>query len=267
MHLPIGSEEDFLGVVDLVTNQSIIWKDDKLGAEYEYGEVPEDLKDKVEEYRASLIELVVESDDELMEKYLSGEGLSTEEIRKCVRKGVLKGLFIPVFCGSAFKNKGVQPLLDVVVDYLPSPVDIHTTKGLKVLNDEEIEVKSSDEGKLCALAFKVMNDPFVGTLTFVRIYSGVLKSGMTIQNTIKDKKERVGRMLLMHANNREDVKECFAGDIVAIAGLKATSTGDTLCEMGYDVILEKNGIPRSCYRGCNRAKDNSGSREDVGGNS
>ena len=243
MQLPIGSEEDFLGVIDLVTNQSIIWKDDKLGAEYEYGEVPEDLKDKVEKYRANLIELVVESDDELMEKYLAGEGLSTEEIRRCVRKGVLRGLFIPVFCGSAFKNKGVQPLLDAVVDYLPSPVDIHAAKGLKVLNDEEIEVKSSDEGKLCALAFKVMNDPFVGTLTFVRIYSGVLKSGMTIQNTIKDKKERVGRMLLMHANNREDVKECFAGDIVAIAGLKATSTGDTLCEMGYDVILEKMEFP------------------------
>ncbi len=243
MQLPIGSEDNFLGVIDLVLNKSIIWKGDKLGAEYEYREISDDLKDKAAEYRANLVETIVEADDEVMEKYLAGEDLTVEEIRRCVRNGVLKGMFVPVFCGSAFKNKGVQPLLDAVVDYLPSPIDIPPAKGIQSSSQEEVEVGSSDDGKLCALAFKVMNDPFVGSLTFVRVYSGVLKSGVTIYNATIEKKERVGRMLLMHANNREDVKECYAGDIVAIAGLKTTSTGDTLCEIGCDIVLEKMEFP------------------------
>ena len=243
MQLPIGSEDNFLGIIDLVLNKSIVWKGDKLGAEYEYGEIPADLKDKAAEYRANLIEVIVEADDEVMEKYLAGEDLTVDEIRGCVRKGVLKGMFVPVLCGSAFKNKGVQPLLDAVVDYLPSPIDIPPAKGMLSSNHEEIEVVSSDGGKFCALAFKVMNDPFVGSLTFVRVYSGVLKSGVTIYNATREKKERVGRMLLMHANNREDVKECHAGDIVAIAGLKTSSTGDTLCELGCEIILEKMEFP------------------------
>ena len=243
MQLPIGSEDNFLGVVDLVLNKSIIWKGDKLGAEYAYKEISDDLKDKAAEYRANLVETIVEADDEVMEKYLAGEDLTVEEIRRCIRNGVLKGMFVPVFCGSAFKNKGVQPLLDAVVDYLPSPIDIPPAKGIQSSSQEEVEVSSSDDGKLCALAFKVMNDPFVGSLTFVRVYSGVLKSGVTIYNATREKKERVGRMLLMHANNREDVKECYAGDIVAIAGLKTTSTGDTLCEVGCDIVLEKMEFP------------------------
>jgi len=242
MQLPIGSEDDFSGVVDLVSGKSVVWKDSKLGAEYTYGSVPSLMQQDYENYRSKLIESVVELDDVVMEKYLAGEELSECEIRSCVRKGVLKGSFVPVFCGSAFKNKGVQPLLDSVIEYLPSPLDVKYVSGSKVSSGEEAQVSPSNP-KLCALAFKVMNDPFVGTLTFVRVYSGVLKSGSTIHNTSKDKKERVGRMLLMHANNREDVKECSAGDIVAIAGLKSTSTGDTLCEMGFDLTLEKMDFP------------------------
>jgi len=242
MQLPIGVEDDFCGVVDLVTGQSVVWADSNLGAEYQYKEVPSTMKKKYEDYRTQLIETVVELDDSVMEKYLSGEEVSEQELRMCIRKGVLNNNFVPIFCGSAFKNKGVQPLLDAVIEYLPSPSDIKSTTGSKVTNGEKSEVTPSDSN-LCALAFKVMNDPFVGTLTFVRVYSGVLKSGATIQNTSRGKKERVGRMLLMHANNREDVKECYAGDIVAIAGLKFTSTGDTLCDTGSDLILEKMEFP------------------------
>ncbi len=243
MQIPIGSEDNFVGMVDLVLNKAIVWQGIELGAKYEYSDIPGNMKGKCEEYRDNLIENVVEADDEMMEKYLSKESLNAEQIRGCVRKGVINGLFVPVFCGTAFKNKGVQPLLDAVVDYLPSPVDIAAAKGSKVTSKKEVEAYSTDEGKLCALAFKVMNDPFVGSLTFIRMYSGVLKSGVTIQNTVRNKKERVGRMLLMHANNREDVKECHAGDIVAIAGLKHTSTGDTLSEIGYDIVLEKMEFP------------------------
>jgi elongation factor G len=243
MQLPIGSEENFQGVVDLVCNRSIIWKSDDLGAKYEFGAIPDDLKEEAAKYRAKLIECVVEVDDVAMEKYFAGEELSVDEIRSCVRKGVISGAFVPVFCGSAFKNKGVQPLLDAVVDYLPSPVDIVGAKGINVNTQEEVSVPASDEGKFCALAFKVMNDPFVGSLTFVRVYAGVLRSGVTIQNTTRDKKERVGRMLQMHANNREDVKEAYSGDIVALAGLKGTTTGETLAELGYDMILEKMEFP------------------------
>lgn len=232
MQLPIGSEENFQGVVDLVCNRSIIWKGDALGAKYEFGDIPENLKEEAQRYRAKLIETVVDADDEAMEKYLAGDELSVEEIRRCVRKGVISSLFVPVFCGSAFKNKGVQPLLDAVVEYLPSPVDIVGVKGINVNTQEEVVIPASDEGKLCALAFKVMNDPFVGSLTFVRIYAGILRSGVTIQNTTKDKKERVGRMLQMHANNREDVKEAYSGDIVALAGLKGTTTERRLLNWG-----------------------------------
>ena len=243
MQLPIGSEEDFQGVVDLVSNRSIIWKGDDLGAKYEFKEIPESLKEKAKDYRAKLIDSIVETDDEMMEKYLAGDELNTEEIKICIRKGTINNTFIPVFCGSAFKNKGVQALLDAVVDYLPSPVDITDAKGIDIATQKEVNVPASDKGKLCALAFKVMNDPFVGSLTFVRVYSGILKSGVAVQNTTKQKKERIGRMLLMHANNREDIKEVCSGDIVALAGLKDTSTGDTLCEVGYDVILEKMEFP------------------------
>ena len=243
MQLPIGSEENFQGVVDLISNRSIIWKGDDLGAKYEFKDIPEDLKEKAKEYRAKLIDSIVEADDEIMEKYLAGEELNIEEMRRCTRKGTINGNFVPVFCGSAFKNKGVQVLLDAVVDYLPSPIDIPSAKGIDAKTEKEVSIASSDKEKLCMLAFKVVNDPFVGSLTFVRIYSGILKSGVTIQNTTKEKKERVGRMLLMHANNREDVKEAYSGDIVALAGLKDTSTGDTLCEAGYNIILEKMEFP------------------------
>ena len=243
MQLPIGSEENFQGVVDLVGNRSIIWKGDDLGAKYEFKEISEDLKERAKDYRNKLIDSIVEADDEIMEKYLVGEELNVDEIRCCIRKGTISGNFIPVFCGSAFKNKGVQALLNAVVDYLPSPVDIPNAKGIDAKTEKEVSVVSSDKEKLCMLAFKVVNDPFVGSLTFVRIYSGILKSGVTIQNTTKEKKERVGRMLLMHANNREDIKEAYSGDIVALAGLKDTSTGDTLCEAGYNIILEKMEFP------------------------
>ncbi len=242
MQIPIGSEDKFLGVIDLVKMQAIIWKDDKLGAEYSYGDIPQDLIAKADEMREELVEIAVEADDELLEKYLGGEKISEEELKKCIRKGTIVNSFIPVFCGSAFKNKGVQPLLDAVVDYLPCPTDVPAIKGVND-KDEPITRKSSDDEPLSVLAFKVMNDPFVGSLTFCRIYSGVLSSGSTVINSVKDSKERVGRILLMHANNREDIKEARAGDIVALAGLKATTTGDTLCDLNNKVILERMEFP------------------------
>jgi elongation factor G len=243
MQLPIGVEDKFIGVVDLVKMQSIVWKDDQLGAEYTYGEIPEDLKAQAAEYRAKLIEMAVEVDDAMMEKYLSGEELTEEEIKKCVRKGAISGTFVPVFLGSAFKNKGVQPLLDAVIDYLPCPTDVPAIKGVKAGTDQEISRKADDNEPLAALAFKVMNDPFVGSLTFCRIYSGVMQAGITVMNTVKDQKERVGRMLRMHANNREDIKEARAGDIVALAGLKNTTTGDTLSDPSHEVVLERMEFP------------------------
>ena len=244
MQLPVFIEGDFVGVVDLISNRSIVWEDEKLGSQYQYKPVNCHLKNKAKQFRENLIELAVESDDALMEKYiLDDSSLTNEEIMLCVRKGVLKGLFVPVFCGTAFKNKGVQPLLDAIVDYLPSPVDFYNQKKLKASDEKHVIINPSDSNPFCALAFKVMNDPFVGTLTFIRIYSGTLKSGTIIKNTTKNKKERVGRMLLMHANNREDVKECFSGDIVAIAGLKNTTTGDTICELKSNFVLEKIESP------------------------
>ncbi|MDJ1299541.1 MAG: elongation factor G [Candidatus Midichloria mitochondrii] len=243
LQLPIGSQDDFIGVIDLVKMRAIIWEGDKLGAKYEYKDIPANMKREADEYRIKLLEAVAEFDDKIMEKYLEGEELSPEEIKKCIRIGTVSGGLVPVLCGSAFKNKGVQPLLDAVVDFLPSPIDVPPIKGIDADTDEEIEVKSDDSGKFIALAFKIMNDPFVGSLTFIRIYSGTLKSGVGVMNTVKNDKERIGRRLLMHANNREDIKEAYAGDIIALAGLKNTTTGDTLCEQDCNVILEKMEFP------------------------
>jgi len=243
LQLPIGLEEHFQGVIDLVKMQAVIWKNEDLGAEYAYTEIPEDLQSIAEEYNAKLLDLVAEIDDEVMTKYLDGITLSEEEIKKCIRKGVITGAFVPVLCGSAFKNKGVQPLLDAVVDYLPSPIDIGHVKAIDFKTGEEFDKKISTEEPFSALAFKIMNDPFVGSLTFIRVYSGRLSTNSYVINTIKDEKERVGRMLLMHAKDREDIKEAKAGDIVAIAGLKRTTTGDTLCSPDHLVILEKMDFP------------------------
>jgi elongation factor G len=242
MQLPIGSEDKFVGVVDLIKMQAITWKDDKLGAEYTYGDIPADLASKADELREVLVETAVEVDDEILEKYLSGEEVSEKELKACVRKGTISGIFVPVFCGSAFKNKGVQPLLDAVVDYLPCPTDVPPVKGLNDKGDA-VERKADDKEPLGVLAFKVMNDSFVGSLTFCRVYSGILVAGSTVLNSVKSSKERVGRILLMHANNREDVKEARAGDIVALAGLKNTTTGDTLCDLNDKVVLEKMEFP------------------------
>lgn len=243
MQLPIGLEAEFRGVVDLLEMKAIVWKDENLGAEFESVDIPAHMADDAAKYRERLIETAVEQDDDAMEAYLDGEEPSIEVLKRCIRKGTLDSAFVPVFCGSAFKNKGVQPLLDAVVDYLPAPTDVPAIRGVKVGSEEEIERNNSDDEPFSALAFKIMNDPFVGSLTFIRIYSGVLKTGGSISNTVKDKKERVGRMLLMHSNAREDVKEAYAGDIVALAGLKETTTGDTLCDASSQVILERMDFP------------------------
>jgi elongation factor G len=242
IQLPIGAEDKFVGIVDLVTMQAVIWKDDKLGAEYEHKPVPADLLSAANEARSKMLEMAVEVDDAILDKYLNGEFISEEEIRSCIRKGVLQSAFVPVLCGSAFKNKGIQPLLDAVVYYLPCPTDIPDTRAVND-RDEAIEIPASDDRPLAMLAFKVMNDPFVGSLTFCRIYAGVLLAGTGLLNSTKDKKERIGRILLMHANNREDIKEARTGDIVALAGLKDTTTGDTLCDSDNVVILERMEFP------------------------
>jgi len=241
--LPVGIEENFKGVVDLIKMKAIIWKDESLGAEFSYEEIPADMKAQAEEYHAKMVEMAVEVDDVMLEKYLGGEELTEAQIKDCIRKGTITGKFVPVLCGSAFKNKGVQPLLDAVVDYLPSPVDISIVKAIDSKSGADIERKCNDKEPFAALAFKVMNDPFVGSLTFARVYSGRLTAGSTVVNTVKDQKERVGRMLQMHANDREDVKEARAGDIVAFAGLKNTTTGDTLCAPESPIILERMEFP------------------------
>ena len=244
IQLPIGIEGGFQGIVDLVKMQSVIWKKDDLGAQYVYGMIPVELQNTAEKYRSKLVDSAVELDDGIMEKYLLDDGnLSETDLKNCIRKGTIDGKFVPVLCGSAFKNKGVQPLLDAVVDYLPSPVDIATVRVIDSRTKEETFIKNSVNGEFAALAFKVMTDPFVGSLTFVRIYSGKVVTGSIIMNTVKSQKERVGRMLLMHANDREDIKEAIAGDIVAIAGLKNTSTGDTLCSVDSHIMLEKMDFP------------------------
>jgi elongation factor G len=242
MQLPIGAESDLQGVIDLVEMKALVWKGEDLGASWDVLEIPDDLKAKAEEYREIMIEAVVEADDDAMEAYLEGEMPDNDKIRELVRKGTCAVQFFPVFCGSAFKNKGVQPLLDAVVDYLPSPVDVPPIKGINPKDDSEMTRKSSDEEPLSMLAFKIMNDQY-GALTFARIYSGVVKSGMGLVNTVKDKRERVGRMLLMHSIEREEIQEAYAGDIVALVGLKDTTTGDTLCDPAKPVILERMEFP------------------------
>ncbi len=243
LQLPIGAENNFRGVVDLVKMQAIVWKDEAMGAEFETGEIPADLANRAAEYRVKLVELAIDQDDAAMEAYLEGREPDEETLRRCIRKGTCNLDFVPILNGSAFKNKGVQPLLDAVVDYLPSPEDVPEIKGLKPGSDEVLTRKSADSEPLSALAFKVMTDPFVGSLTFVRIYSGVIQTGNSVLNTVKQNKERVGRMLLMHANHREDIKEAHAGDIVAIAGLKSTTTGETLSDPKNPIILERMEFP------------------------
>jgi len=243
MQIPVGIEASLQGVVDLVKMKAIIWKNEALGAEWDYKEIPEDLKEISKKYRKELIETAVEQDEKIMESYLNGDEIKEEDLIKCIRKGCLNFDFVPVLTGSAFKNKGVQPLLDAVVDYLPSPIDIGSIKGTKPNSTDEIERKFDDKESFSALAFKVATDPFVGTLTFIRIYSGTLKAATGIYNTTRDKEERVGRMLLMHANSREDVKEASTGDIVALAGLKYTITGHTLSEEDNPIILEPMDFP------------------------
>jgi len=243
IQLPIGAENTFKGIVDLVRMKGVVWEDEGLGAKYHDEEIPADLKERAAEYRTKLVEAAVDLDDDAMTAYLEGKEPDEATLKKLIRKAVIGRKFVPVLCGSAFKNKGVQPLLDAVVDYLPSPADRQAIKGINPNNGEEVVRKPADSEPLALLAFKIMDDPFVGTITFSRIYSGKLESGMQLINSTKERKERVGRMLLMHANNREDIKEAFAGDIVALAGLKEVRTGDTLCDPQKPVILEKMEFP------------------------
>jgi elongation factor G len=242
LYLPIGAESDLKGVVDLVNMRGIVWQAEDLGAKYEFVEIPADLADKAAEYREKLVETAVEQDDDVMEAYLEGNEPDAATLKRLIRKGTMDRAFVPVLCGSAFKNKGVQPLLDAVVDYMPSPLDVPAIKGVLPDSDVEESRPSDDNAPFSALAFKIMNDPFVGSLTFTRIYSGKLSKG-TVLNSVKDKKEKIGRMLLMHSNNREDIEEAFAGDIVALAGMKDTTTGDTLCDSSKPIILERMEFP------------------------
>ncbi|MBU1346266.1 MAG: elongation factor G, partial [Alphaproteobacteria bacterium] len=244
IQFPIGAESSLTGLVDIVAMNSVVWDNDALGANFTVGPIPADLVDKANEARQYLIDNAVELDDEAMEAYLEGTEPSIEVLKKCIRKAVLTGAFYPILCGSAFKNKGVQTLLDAVVDYLPSPLDIPATPGIDFKTEEPVVRKASDDEPLSILAFKIMDDPFVGSLTFCRLYSGKMETGQNLLNSSRDKRERVGRMLQMHSNNREDVKEAYAGDIVALAGLKDTRTGDTLCDpLKSPVILEKMEFP------------------------
>ncbi len=242
--LPIGIESNLKGVVDLVSNNAIVWQDESLGAKYDIVEIPDDLKEQSNEYREKLIEKVVEEDDSIMESYLDGKEPTVEQIKSCIRKGTLKGSFVPVLTGSAFKNKGVQPLLDAVIDYMPSPKDVESVKGSDIKDDSvELTRKCEDEEPFSALAFKIMTDPFVGSLTFTRIYSGKINTKDSVLNSNSGKKENIGRMLLMHANNREEIKTANAGDIVALVGLKDVTTGETLCDVNKPIVLERMDFP------------------------
>jgi len=243
LQMAIGKEADFKGVVDLVNFKSIIWQDDSLGAKFDVVDISDDLLEEAKKKREELIEMAVEADDQAMEDYLEGNEISIETLKKCIRKGTIEFKFVPVLCGTAFKNKGVQPLLDAVVDYLPSPKDIGYVEGVKEGSDEKIHIPNTPEEPFAALAFKVAADPFVGQITFCRLYCGNLSSGSTILNSSKNQKERIGRMLLMHSNTREEIKEAKAGDIVALVGMKNVTTGDTLCEPSKPVILEKMEFP------------------------
>jgi elongation factor G len=255
IQLPIGAEDKFVGVVDLVKMKAITYKDETMGAEYVVGEIPADMLDEAKQYREQLVEKVSEADDKLLEKYLHGEELSEDEIKAALRKRVISSVhtkgekaepaFVPVICGSAFKNKGVQPLLDAVVDYLPSPLDVPAIVGFDPNKgpDVLIERQAADDAPFAALAFKIMTDPFVGQLTFIRVYSGVMTAGSTVYNATKGKSERLGRLLQMHANKREEIKEVYAGDIAAAVGLKSVSTGDTICDERKAVVLESMDFP------------------------
>ena len=243
VQLPVGAEADYAGVVDLVRMKAVLWRDESLGAEFDAVEIPGELTDLATEYREKLIEAAVEQDDDALEAFLEGEEPDEETLIRCIRKGTIAGDFVPVLNGSAFKNKGVQPLLDAVVDYMPAPTDIAAIKGTLPDSEEPAERISSDDEPFAALAFKVMNDQHVGSLTFARVYSGVVQTGQSVLNSVKGKRERVGRMLAMHANHREDIEAARTGDIVAICGLKNTTTGDTLCDAKKAVILERMEFP------------------------
>ena len=242
IQIPIGAEDDFKGIIDLVTMKALVWDDSKGPSAPEIVEIPAELREKAQEYRDKMIEAVAETDEALMEKYFNGEELSVEEIKKGIKKGCLSLSFFPMLCGTAFKNKGVQPLLDAVVDYLPAPDEVPAIKG-QYEDGSEVHVSSTDEGEFAGLGFKIMTDPFVGQLTFVRVYRGVLESGSYVVNTGKGKKERIGRLLRMHSNKREEIKELYAGEIGAVVGLKDTLTGDTLASEKDKVILERMEFP------------------------
>ena len=243
LQLPLGAEAEFRGVIDLLNMKAVVYTGDTADSPIEIQDIPADMMEKAEKYHHELVEMAVEEDEDAMNDYLEGNEVSIETLKKCIRKGTIAQDFVPVFCGTAFKNKGVQPLLDAVVDYLPSPLDIASIKGINPDTDKEEVRHPADDQPLAALAFKIMNDPFVGSLTFTRIYSGTMAAGSYVYNSVKDKKERVGRMLLMHANKREDLKEANAGDIIALAGLKDTTTGDTLCDQAHPIVLENMEFP------------------------
>jgi elongation factor G len=243
IQLPIGAEENFLGVIDLIKMKAIYWDEASQGMRFETKDIPEDLLQQSQEMREKILEAAAETSEELMEKYLNDGDLSIEEIKKAIRSLTLNNQIVPVLCGSAFKNKGVQAMLDAIIDYMPSPIDVPPVQGLLLDGETHAERLASDDQPFSALAFKIATDPYVGTLTYLRIYSGVLKSGDSLINTVKDKKERFGRLLQMHANNREEIKEAFAGDIVAAIGLKYTTTGDTLSDLNNQIILERMEFP------------------------
>jgi elongation factor G len=243
IQLPVGTEDKFEGVVDLIKMKELVWRGEELGAKFDEVEIRPELQAAAKAARTKMLETAVEMDDAVMEKYLGGEEPSVDELKACIRKGTVAFKFVPVLCGSSFKNKGVQPMLDAVVDFLPSPLDIPSVTAIDAKTDAETTRKADDNEKFSGLAFKIMSDPFVGSLTFMRVYSGKIEAGSYVQNTVKENRERVGRMLLMHANSREDVKEAYAGDIVALAGLKNTTTGDTLCDVDAPVILERMEFP------------------------
>ncbi|MDQ6960354.1 MAG: elongation factor G, partial [Mariprofundaceae bacterium] len=243
VNLPIGAEDNFKGVVDLIRMKAVVWKDEAMGAEYSIEDIPADLLDQAAEYREKLLDSVLVYDDDLMETYLEGSEIDEAALKACIRKAVINIDIVPVLCGTAFKNKGVQTLLDAVVDFMPAPTDVPAIKGHKIDSEEEDSRPSSDDAPFAALAFKVMTDPYVGTLTFFRVYSGVLEAGSYLMNSTKDKKERIGRILQMHSNDRKEIKEVRAGDIAAAVGLKSTTTGDTLCVDSAPIILERMEFP------------------------
>ncbi len=243
VQLPIGAENNFTGVVDLIEMKALVWRAEELGAKWDVVDIPADLADQARQWREAMIEAVVEVDDDAMEAYLEGHEPDNDKIRALIRKGTCEVSFYPVLCGSAFKNKGVQPLLDAVVDYLPSPIEVPAIKGINPKDGSEMVRKSADDEPLSMLVFKIMNDPFVGSLTFARIYSGTVQSGASVMNTVRERRERVGRMLLMHSNDKEEISEAFAGDIVALVGMKESTTGDTLCDTNKPVVLERMEFP------------------------